>query len=388
MTRSLPKLYRLRSKEDQQAILAQLTEAAESAVRRGWQVFPCIYAGKKPFKGTRGSLDARPDGLALTMWKSAFPANPAVRLDRSGLTVVDIDSGAESIEDVISWMERNDIPDTLIVASGRSPFGCHLYFRGVRELPDVQPNTHLRIRREGFVHDGIRGDIKCHGHVIVAGGLHKSGSTYTVVRDRPIAPLPDWIRDWEEPAVRVAKVKSQERVARCLREDANNVIPHGERHTFLLREAGHLYWLGLEAESIYTSLVDICRRYCENGNEYATEAKLRPIVDWVTSRERSVRLVRKREPNKGELIVLNDPTPRQNLTDWLTTRFSLGEPVSIHNIVGRFNTDFPHKSAPARMTLHRAMLAANFQHVGLDLADRRSVLWARFRGSDGHEEAR
>jgi hypothetical protein len=378
MNRNLPKLFRLRSKNDQHAILKQLTEAAESAVRRGWHVFPCIYAGKKPFKGTRGSLDARPDDLALTKWKSGFPANPAVRLDKSGLTVLDIDSGAESVGDVIAWMRRNDIPDTLIVASGRSPFGCHLYFSGVRELPDVQPNTHLRIRRQGFVHDGIRGDIKCHGHVIVAGGLHKSGSTYTVVHDAPIAPLPDWLRDWEEPAVRAAKVKTQERVSRRLGEDADNVVPKGERHTFLLREAGHLYWLGLEVESIYTSLVDICRRYCEKGNEYATEAKLRPVVDWVTNRERSVRLVRRREAKKGELIVLNEPTPRQNLTDWLTTRFALGEQVSIHHIVGRFNTDFPHKSRPARMTLHRAMVTANFQHVGLDAADRRSVLWARF----------
>jgi Bifunctional DNA primase/polymerase, N-terminal len=378
MNTKLPKLFRVRSTNDQQAILGQVSEAAEAAVRRGWHVFPCIYAGKKPFKGTRGSLDARCDDLALTKWKSGFPANPAVRLDKSGLTVLDIDSGAESVGDVIAWMRRNDIPETLIVASGRSPFGCHLYFSGVRELPDVQPNTHLRVRRQGFVHDGIRGDIKCHGHVIVAGGLHKSDSTYTVVHDRPIAPLLDWLRDWEEPAVKFAKAKTLERVTRRLGEDADNVIPQGQRHTFLLREAGNLYWLGLEAESIFTSLVDICRRYCENGHAYATEAKLRPIVDWVTSRERSVRLVRKREARKGELIVLNEPTPRQILTDWLTTRFALGEQVSIHTIVGRFNTDFPRKSAPARMTLHRAMVAANFQHVGLDLTDRRSVLWARF----------
>lgn len=376
-TTSLPKQYRLRSKGDKHAILEQLTDAAKSALNRGWHIFPCIYAGKIPFRNTHGSSDATTDASVLKTWESGHPANPAVRLDKSGLTVLDIDAGANDVSDVLAWMKRHDIPDTLIVASGRSPFGCHIYFRGVRELPDVQPNTHLRVRRQGFVHDGIRGDIKCHGHVIVAGGLHKSGSVYTVVNDVPIAPLPDWLRDWEEPTVRAAKAQIQERVARHLGADADNVVPKGERHTFLLREAGHLYRLGLEAESIFTGLVDICRRYCEHGHKYATEANLRPIVDWVTSQERSVRLVRKRPAKKGELIVLNEPTPRQNLTDWLAARFALGEQVSIHNIVGRFNSDFPHKSPPARMTLHRAMLAANFQHVGLNLADRRSVLWAR-----------
>jgi hypothetical protein len=132
--RTLPTLFRLRSTKDQKQLLAQLNDAAQSAVKKGWHIFPCVYMDKKPFRGTHGSSDARSGVVALTKWNSGFPANPAVRLDKSNLTVLDVDGGADSLDDVLAWMKRNDIPDTLIVASGRSPFGCHLYFSGVRSL--------------------------------------------------------------------------------------------------------------------------------------------------------------------------------------------------------------------------------------------------------------
>jgi hypothetical protein len=315
----------------------------------------------------------------LTKWKQGFPANPAVRLDKSGLTVIDIDAGAESLDDVLAWMKRNDIPDTLIVASGRTTFGCHLYFSGTRVLPDVQPNRHLRIPRKGFELDGIRGDIKCHGHVVIAGGLHKSGSTYTVVHDRPIAPLPEWLKVWEERSVKEAKAKHQEKVDRAIEgstPETFNLVPSGKRHQFLFQEASHLYWRGLDEETIYTSMVQIATRYCEDGKNYVArkEANLRTMVKWIASQPRT-RFIR---PHSGKVIVTApEPTPRQILMGWLTARFQLGERVSIHTIMVRFDTDHPGQPHPSRVTLGRAMKGVDFKEVGKDPADKRQPLWAR-----------
>jgi hypothetical protein len=389
VSKTLPPKFRVLPTKDRVRILNQLTVAAETAVAKGWHIFPCIYEGKIPFKGTHGSRDARAHESILSKWRTGQPANPAIRLDRSGLTVLDIDSGASSVEDVLSWMTRNNIPDTLIVASGRSPFGCHLYFQGVRTLPDVQPNKHLKVRRKGFELDGIHGDIKCHGHVIIAGGLHKSGSTYTVVHDRPIAPLPQWLKNWEEASVKEAKAKYQRYVDKVVagRTEFKNLIPAGERNSFLLKEASHLHWRGLDELSILTAVVDICKRFCEEGENYAKrkEANLKTMVAWV-AKHPYTRLVRPKPVTTGSVVLSRVDTPKDKLAGWLTSRFTLGEQVSIHTILVRFSTDHPDEPAPPRMTLSRAMKAANFRKSGKDPADKRLPLWTRVGSPDSPKD--
>ena len=245
-------------------------------------------------------------------------------------------------------------------------------------MPDVQPNRHLKVRRQGFVHDGIRGDIKCHGHVIIAGGLHKSGSTYTIVHDAPIAPLPEWLRNWEEPAVKAAKAKYQKFVDKVVagRPDFKNLIPVGERHQFLFNEALQLQWRGLDELSILTAVVSICKRFCEDGEKYAERASLKTMVAWV-ARQPYTRLVRPRPVEKKSVMLRRVDTQNDKLVGWLTSRFALGEQVSIHTILVRFSTDHPGESAPPRMTLGRAMKTGHFRQVGKDPADKRLPLWAR-----------
>lgn len=117
----LPKQFRVLPTKERVLILKQLTSAAETAVAKGWHIFPCIYEGKIPFKGTHGSSDARCDDSILAKWRQGQPANPAVRLDKSNLTVLDIDSGASSGKDVLAWMKKNDILSLRFSQSCGSP---------------------------------------------------------------------------------------------------------------------------------------------------------------------------------------------------------------------------------------------------------------------------
>src|SRR5690348_801552 len=112
--------------------VAALRKAAQIALHKGWYVFPSPHRTKSAFAGTHGSLDAiNSDNapLALKKWDEGVPANPCIRLDRSGLTVLDVDHGLHSFAEAQAWAQRNGIPDTYIVSSGR---GYHFYFIGVR----------------------------------------------------------------------------------------------------------------------------------------------------------------------------------------------------------------------------------------------------------------
>src|ERR1039458_9357958 len=175
-----------------------LLAAAEAALQKGWYVFGSPYKTKATFAGSHGSKDALNDDRALRRWEEGTPANPCIRLDKSGLTVLDADHGLTSIEHAEAWAQANGIPATYIVSSGRQPFGCHFYFKGTRTLPDVTRN--LATGRVGFELDGVSGDIKCHGHVVAEGGLHKSGRVYRG-NGRHVAPLPQWLRDYDNRLV-------------------------------------------------------------------------------------------------------------------------------------------------------------------------------------------
>lgn len=100
-----------------------LLEAARVALERGWYIFGVPARSKAPYSGTRGSKDADNSDVALDRWKTHPTSNPCVRLDKSGLTVLDIDRGLSSMDEAESWANRNGLPETYIVQSGRASGG-------------------------------------------------------------------------------------------------------------------------------------------------------------------------------------------------------------------------------------------------------------------------
>jgi len=349
--------------------LDSLRAAAQAALRKGWYVFGSPYKTKATFKGSHGSRDALNDSRALTRWDNGIPANPCIRLDRSGLTILDVDHGLTSMKHAEAWAEANGLPPTYIVSSGRQPFGCHFYFNGTRTLPDVIRNK--SIGRIGFELDGVSGDIKCHGHVVAEGGLHKSGLVYRG-NGRAVASLPEWLRDYEDP---IAKAR------RKLREAANekagqssqtgatdNKVSKGRRHGFLLREAGRLRWQGLETDTIYLALKDICARFCEDGDNYS-DCDLRGMAQFTGQKPCDRKVARKK------FMVRAAPQTQQELVARsLEREFKEGCPVSIETIKKRLK---PEHFSVSEGTLRRAMTIAGFLKTAKDPSDGRKQLWMR-----------
>ncbi len=97
----------------------------------------------------------------------------------SGIFVVDVD-GDDALE---RWRALGDTPETLTVRTGR---GWQCYFS--------HPGFPVR-NSAGELAKGI--DIRGDGGFVVApGSPHKSGATYQVVVDAPLAPAPIWLLDW------------------------------------------------------------------------------------------------------------------------------------------------------------------------------------------------
>jgi hypothetical protein len=352
--------------------------AAEIALHRGWWVFGTCPASKKPFKGTHGSKDARNDDTALLRWDTDPEANPCVRRDKSGLTVLDADHGLTSLEHAEAWAAANNIPSTYIVQSGREGGGFHFYFKGVRKLPDVVRNPSAG--RVGFELDGVSGDIKCHGHVVLAGGLHKTGTTYRGNgREKFIAPLPDLIRDYRDPKDVRQSEAYKVRVAKWAAVYPEPTEPtqylwkkNDGRHNQLLSDAGRLRQLGLEEDAIYLGLKNIAARWFEDGVNY-DDAEIRRLAHDIGAKP-CHRILLPPQKKTG-LIIRTEPTPRGLVAQFLRQEFPVGSlPISIHAIVERIAMDYP--AVPIR-TCRRAMADVNFVIAGKDPVDSRIQLWAR-----------
>ncbi len=181
----------------------QLLRVAEKVLDRDWYLFGCPYKTKIGFRGSNGSLDALNNARraeALHRWTKGDPrkpANPAIRLDMSGLVVVDVDYGFEGLSDaeVIAKAASLGLPRTYTVRSGSAKGGAHFYYAGKRTVKECS----FEFGKDAEYGAGLSGDIKYKGHVIAAGGLHKSGLRYRLINDVPVAALPEFWANYSKP---------------------------------------------------------------------------------------------------------------------------------------------------------------------------------------------
>jgi hypothetical protein len=129
----------------------------------------------------------------------------------------------------VAWRDRNGLPVTYAVRSGRRPeFGVQSYYSG--NLKDGK-----------FELDGVRGDIKSAGGlVLAAGSIHPSGEEYQVIVDAPIAPAP--------------VVIERSRVKQDTAPDDNSPITES-RNIRLTSLAGKMRNAGLSFEEIEAALL-------------------------------------------------------------------------------------------------------------------------------------
>lgn len=152
--------------------------------RRGFHVLPLVVRNKMPiFPG--GYKLGTTDLDQVRLWWTKNPqANIGIATGESNLLVMDNDHGLRDYDDFITWRDRNGLPPTYTVRSGRRPeFGVQMYYRG-----------HVTTQgRKTWKLDGCNGDFKSDGGLVVhPPSIHPdTGLAYEVLLDLPIANRPD-----------------------------------------------------------------------------------------------------------------------------------------------------------------------------------------------------
>ncbi|WP_410585429.1 bifunctional DNA primase/polymerase [Amycolatopsis sp. lyj-108] len=179
-----------------------LHASALDAIRRGWRVFPQAPRSKRPAI-RRWEQRATLDPETVNRWWGRFPdSNVGIACGPSGLLVLDLDAahgpvpapwanlGVAHGSDVIALLAaraRERVPsNTLVIATPRG--GEHWYFR---RPPGTTLRSTIGDRGRGL---GWRTDTRGPGAAVTApGSVGSTGVPYVIVRDRPIAELPDWL---------------------------------------------------------------------------------------------------------------------------------------------------------------------------------------------------
>src|SRR4051794_20152339 len=219
-----------------------LLDIALNCVSRGWFIFPCWPKTKKPMT-KHGWEDASNDSDVIFQWWAKTPdANVAIAGRQSGLAVTDVDYGIQDKASLDAWRERNGIPETYTIRTGRRPdFGVQLYFDG--SVSDVQK----------FTLDGCSGQIKsAGGYFMAAGCIHPSGEKYEVLVAAPIAKLPDVIRNYRKPAAEVVNNVKVQKTAWDL------PVQEGDNRTgFLMEQMGRLRNLGFGRDAMLARMIEL-----------------------------------------------------------------------------------------------------------------------------------
>ena len=175
--------------------MTNFLEIALACIRRGWYVFPCKPKSKEPaIRG--GNLSASNAEAKVRDWWTKWPdANVAISVKPSKLSVLDCDHGNRNETDFRHWVDREGLPKTYTVHTGRRlskkdgapEYGVQMYY----STPGEEPLTSMAW--EDDTHSGdVRGSW---GYVMAAGCVHPdSGERYEVLADTPIAPVPAYMR--------------------------------------------------------------------------------------------------------------------------------------------------------------------------------------------------
>jgi hypothetical protein len=221
--------------------MSNFLEIALQCAARGWHVHPLKPGDKKPIT-PHGKNDATTDAEQIRAWWAQVPnANVGIACKPSQLCVLDADHGLKDEAAFLAWRDRNGLPTTYAVRSGRRPeFGVQSYYSG--------PAKDGR-----FELDGVTGDIKSLGGLVLAAGcIHPdSKEMYYVLVDAPLANIPPII---ERSRKRPTEVKPGEAIKK---------LGVGEgRHPLLISKLGSLFNMGLSRDGLLAAMVDVNEVYC------------------------------------------------------------------------------------------------------------------------------
>lgn len=134
----------------------------------------CMDAGKHP-DGPWGDIEPAEKRRSRHHPRAGYGIATG---QRSGVFVVD----ADGVEGLANLRALGPLPDTFTVRRGH---GRHFYFKATGRTPTTRSELAPKVDTRG---DG--------GYIVAPGSPHKSGDTYVVERDVPLADVPDWLAEW------------------------------------------------------------------------------------------------------------------------------------------------------------------------------------------------
>ncbi len=163
-----------------------------------WRIFPihsvadgrctcgkadCKSPGKHPLTKA-GFKEATDDAAQIGTWWAKRPWANIGLATGSGLAVFDID-GPEGAAELRALVQaRGKLPPTLTQTTGR---GFHVIFATRAGAGEVRSSA------VGKIH--VRGEG---GYILLPPSDHISGKKYRWLNKLPLAPLPDWLRQWSQ----------------------------------------------------------------------------------------------------------------------------------------------------------------------------------------------
>lgn len=216
----------------------EFLDAALSYAERGWLVFPCREADKRPHPrlAPKGFHNATTDVDQVTRWWREIPrANIGIATGTaSGILVVDVDAKNGGLTTWPSLPASADVWTATVATPGG---GFHLYF-------GLDGSRSFRCSA-GALGAGI--DVRADGGYVVAPCSSTAAGKYVWRDDNGIVPLPDWL------AQRLETPRSRTN---------SNVVTPGSRNAALTRLAGAMRRRGATTETILQALLSHNQTHC------------------------------------------------------------------------------------------------------------------------------
>lgn len=226
---------------------ATFSEAALRYAALGLAVIPLRPKDKMPMFDNWPEIATADKGLVSRWWQQNPMANVGIATgQKSRVFVLDVDvlkGGRDSYDDMLN--KHGQFPDTWHQITGSG--GFHLFFR--------YPNFRVGNAAGIFPGIDIRGDG---GQVVAPPSIHPNGRRYVwdsidQIEQMPLAEAPGWLLDTlQNRSVRTHSDKFPLAVQ----------IPKGVQHETLVALAGMMRRLGLNADEIMPTLMDVNRKRC------------------------------------------------------------------------------------------------------------------------------
>jgi hypothetical protein len=287
--------------------MSKFLDIALEHAARGWYVFPLKPRDKYPViskkDGGNGYKDATLDIEQIKAWWAKYPnANVGIACGASDLFVVDCDKGLATYEDFIAWRERNKIPVTMTVRTGRrTSYAVQMVFSGALET-----NAAWKL-------DGCSGEIRSIGGLIMSvGNIHPdTGEVYELLIDVPLAPRPEVF----EQAVQQTKVERPAAPGEPL-----PMLGAGDgRHPLMMVKLGKAHAAGFSEQEAVAMLIAL------SDERFSDPISLEEIEQTVAS------CYAKWAPVEvAPEVTLGEPEEKKVLTDWREHYHSIAD----HDEVG------------------------------------------------------